>query len=252
MSERRYDEAEIRAIFARAAREQEEVQRRLGSDDGLTLAELTQIGEESGLSAAFVARAASSLGRMGSAPPPTHAFGLPVGVSRTVRLDAPLTDDEWEVLASDLRYTFDAKGKERSNGNVREWRNGNLYAIAERSDGGYRLRMGTKKGEAQTNLMLGVGFALVGLVLLVAIGLGVSLWSIIFPAFAFGISGLGLLASTWLSLPRWAAKRERQMEGVAERLLERTSGPPQMPLLDSEGAEVFEQDASAARRSVRS
>jgi hypothetical protein len=168
MSERRYDETEIRAIFARAANEQDEVQRRLGSDDGLTLAELTQIGEEAGLSSAFVARAATALDRLEPAPPPTRLAGLPIGVSRIVRIDAPMTDQEWELLVSDLRYTFDAQGKERSSGNLREWRNGNLYAVAEPSDGGYRVRMGTRKGNVQSSLTLGAVFLAVGLVSLIS------------------------------------------------------------------------------------
>ncbi len=251
MSERRYDEAEIRAIFARAAEEQEQAQSRLGSDDGLTIAELTQIGEEAGLSPAFVARAAASIDRLEPAPPQTRIAGLPVAVSRNVHLDEPLTDSEWEVLVSDLRYTFDTKGKERSTGNVREWRNGNLYAIAERSDGGYRLRLGTKKGDAQTSLILGSACVAVALVSLLGGVLGPGL-KVALPALPFGFVGLSLLVSMWFSLPRWAARRERQMEGVAERLMERfelsSDEETHVPLLDMEDDDVVRDFTGAVVR----
>ncbi len=254
MSERRYDETEIRAIFARAAEEQDQVQRRLGSEDGLTLAELALIGEEAGLSPDFVARAAASLDRLEPALPPTRLLGLPVGVSRSVYLDTPLTDHEWELLISDLRYTFNAKGKERSTGYVREWRNGNLCAIAERSDGGYRLRMGTHKGNAKSNLLLIAGSTLIALVALSASVFGGDSEAA-FPGYLFGSAAVALVISTVLSVPRWAATRSRQMEGIAERLVERagaqTGEGTSTPLLDME-ADDFERDAAAAHNRVRS
>ncbi len=254
MSERRYDETEIRAIFARAAEEQDEVQRRLGSDDGLTLAELTQIGEEAGLSPAFVARAAASLDRLEPAPPPTRYFGLPVGVSRTVYLDAPLTDDEWEVLVSDLRYTFDAKGKERSTGTVREWRNSNLYAIVERSDGGHRVRFGTRKGNAKSNLILGSVFVIVALVS-IASGFFFGDPKAALPSAPFGLMGGALILSTILMLPRWADRRGQQIEGIAERLLERSESRKEavsVPLLDLEEPNELESDRVVASSRMKS
>ena len=47
--ERRYNEQEIAAIFKQASADQESAQRRLSPSEGLTLAELKEIGKEAGL-----------------------------------------------------------------------------------------------------------------------------------------------------------------------------------------------------------
>jgi hypothetical protein len=245
MSERRYDETEIRAIFARAAEEQESAQRRLASDEGLTLAELTRIGEEAGLSPGFVARAAATLDRMEAPPPPQRMMGLSVGVSRTAHLDAPLTDAQWQLLVSDLRYTFDASGKVRSTGQSREWRNGNLRCTVEPSHRGYQVRLRTRKGDAQTNVALGFGFVVVALGFLLAGSIGAASLTMI-PAFPLAVSGIGLLIASWFSLPRWARTRERQMEGVIERVLERAAPPSADVLMAPTPLLELEEDHAVA------
>jgi hypothetical protein len=232
MPERRYAEDEIRAIFARAAHEQDHAQRRLDSSEGLTLAELTRIGEEAGLSPAFVARAARTLDRVDPAPPPTRYLGLPVGVRRTVRLDRPLSDADWERLVGDLRHTFDARGEERGSGGSREWRNGNLVCSVEPAGEGSRIHLRTRKGSAQGNISTAVAFCVAALVMTV-IGLVQGEPVFWLPVLTFGLFGVGVLVSSVLDLPRWASTRERQMEGIVERLLERDEpGPPS--LLDLE------------------
>src|SRR5690606_34000637 len=73
-ADRRYTEAELHAIFERAAKRQEEARRaEAASHGGLTLAELQEIGEASGIDPAHVAAAAAEL----SAPKPEGEKGPP-------------------------------------------------------------------------------------------------------------------------------------------------------------------------------
>ena len=55
MTERRYDEDEVAEIFGRATEAQLEAARQLPPGDGMTLAELQEIGRQARFSAAAVA-----------------------------------------------------------------------------------------------------------------------------------------------------------------------------------------------------
>jgi hypothetical protein len=69
-----------------------------------------------------------------------RAAGLPIGVGRTVELDRPRSDSDWERLVADLRETFEARGMVRYDGPFRQWTNGNLQALIEPTPSGHRLR----------------------------------------------------------------------------------------------------------------
>jgi hypothetical protein len=59
MTERRYTDEEVEQIFARASETEQETTRQLRSaSEGMTLAQLQQIGTEAGLSPDLVAQAA--------------------------------------------------------------------------------------------------------------------------------------------------------------------------------------------------
>ena len=139
--ERQYNEQEVAAIFEHAAAGQEAAQRQLPRGGGLSLVELEQIGKEAGITPEYIARAAAAIERTGPIPPPTTYFGFPVSVARTVDLPGPLSDQEWDRLVADLRETFQATGEVRSEGSLRQWRNGNLHALIEPTDSGHRLSL---------------------------------------------------------------------------------------------------------------
>src|SRR5438105_8239401 len=110
MVERRYTDEETTAIFKAAAELQQTALSAPESSgavapiagDGMTLAQLQQIGREVGIPSELVERAAIGLDRRGSASV-RRFLGLPIGVGRTVPLHRKLTEEEWEQLVVDLR-----------------------------------------------------------------------------------------------------------------------------------------------------
>lgn len=211
MSERRYDGPEIEEIFRRATERDQAPRRALDRDDGLTLAELQEIGREVGIAPARVADAASALGRPSGSP-------LPLSVSRTVPLPREPTDEEWERLVADLRATFRAAGRVHRHGGLKGWTNGNLHAFVEPAESGYRLRMGSMKESARAFLLAGGAVLALATILLVVRffmgGLGDAADGLTILA----LLGLGSAGAGALQLPGWARTRRRQMEEIGQRL----------------------------------
>ena len=90
MSERRFNEEEVAAIFERAAQSQQGLAKQPPPGDGMTLAQLKDIGREVGIDAAAVEQAARSL-EMAGRPTERRLVGFPIGVGRTVELPRKLT-----------------------------------------------------------------------------------------------------------------------------------------------------------------
>src|SRR5439155_7382969 len=218
MAERRYNDKEIAAIF-RGATELPPVAERaeVPRDEGLTLADLQAIGREVGIPAEAVAQAAQALDARPGAASRTF-LGLPIGVSRTVDLNRRLTDEEWERLVVQLREVFNARGRTRSDGSLRQWTNGNLQVLLEPTDTGHRLRFRTVHGGARA--AIGAGFAALGVMATVAIASALGgYFSDAIPGIVFlSAAGLGMIATGALRLPRWARLRERQMEALAAQV----------------------------------
>ncbi len=227
MTERRYSEEEVAAIFERAAEAQQSARRQLPPGEGMTLADLQGIGREVGIPPELVAQAARSLERAGR-PMSRTLLGLPISVGRTVELDRRVTDEEWEQLVVDLRETFDARGKVRYDGPFRQWTNGNLQALLEPTATGHRLRLRTLHGNARGLITSGLATFGIAAAMLVVSALTGKLvdpgsWSAI--GFLSAV-GLGLFGSGALRLPGWAKQRRRQMEAVASRLTLATKSEP--------------------------
>jgi hypothetical protein len=118
--ERRYHDEEVAEIFEAAATPQRSNPRALSSGDGLTLEQLQEIGREVGVAPERIAKAATALDLRRSALPQRTTLGMPISVDRSVALPRASTDREWELLVGDLRETFYARGKDRSQGEMRQ------------------------------------------------------------------------------------------------------------------------------------
>jgi hypothetical protein len=225
MTDRRFNEDEVAAIFAQATEAHQSHQRQLPSGEGMTLAELQEIGREVGIAPELVAMAAKSLDQLGS-PTSRKFLGLPIGVGRTIELDRKLSDAEWEQIVVDLRETFDARGSVKQEGSFRQWTNGNLQALVEPTPTGHRIRLRTMKGDSRA-LMTG-GLAMLGVTAAMSIAAmlsgasGASVASIA----QLGVVGAGMFAVGAFRLPRWARLRRQQMEELAARLTHRPLLPP--------------------------
>jgi len=217
MTDRRYSDKEMAAIFRAAAEGLPSPQREVLPDEGLTLSELQDIGREVGISPAAVAQAAQALDiRQGAT---ARAFlGLPIGVARTVNLNRRLTDQEWEQLVVQLRDVFNARGTTRSDGSLRQWTNGNLQVLLEPTSTGHRLRFRTLHGAARASI--GAGLAALGVTATVAIATAVSgNLSDAMPGIGFLLAaGVAMILNGVLRIPRWARLRGRQMDALAAQI----------------------------------
>ena len=223
MTDRRYSEEEVAAIFERAAEAQQSARRQLAAGEGMTLADLQEIGRDVGIPTDLVVQAARALDQ-GGHPASRSFLGFPVGVGRTIELGRRLSEEEWEHLVVDLRETFDARGRMSSQGSLRQWTNGNLQALLEPTPSGHRLRLRTVRGNAIALMSVGLAFMGMSAALLIVGLISGELGPTLGGVGAFAFVGLGTFAVGALRLPAWARTRQRQMDGVAARLALMASG----------------------------
>lgn len=216
MPERRYSEDEVAEIFKLATEQQQSAPMQLPAGEGMTLAQLQEIGKDVGITPDAVARAASALTLTGRTSM-RRFLGFTVGVGRTTELGRRITDEEWERLVVDLRETFDARGTVRTDGNFRQWTNGNLQALVEPTPTGHQLRLRTVNQNART-LLLG-GIALLGLAVATSVAALAStgILNVSARVAPLVVIGSGIFAIGALRLPPWARERARQMAEVASR-----------------------------------
>jgi hypothetical protein len=219
MTERRYDEEETAAIFARASEASPAEPKQLVAKPGWTLAELQAIGREAGLAPDEVAAAARAIDRPAQ-PVAPRLLGIQIGVGRTVQLDHRMTDPEWERLVVLLRDTFDARGQLRVDGSLRQWTNGNLQVLVEPTAGGDRIRLRTRNASAQSLLTIG---ATVLSVSALTTAIGFLRGTLVVPGellemLPVALMGAGSIVAGWLRLRSWAPTRLQQMDDIARRL----------------------------------
>src|SRR5688500_1960311 len=225
MTERRFSDAEVAQIFERAT-SGHEVQGTRASE-GMTLAELQSIGQEVGIPAEEIRRAALSLSS-GEAKPTQRFLGMTTGVGHTVHLARKLTDEEWERFIVEVRETFNARGTMTSHGSLKQWNNGNLQVMLEPTESGHRVRFKTVKGDAPGTLGGGLvvtAVAVIGEMAAVLTGAAHDVG--LLASFGFlGAMGIGAVATAALRLPRWARQRKAQMEDLGARVSAMALKPP--------------------------
>lgn len=219
MTDRRFSDDEVSEIFRRAAEASQDAASALPSAEGLTLAELQDIGRQAGLAPEVVADAARSLERQ-EPRFRSQLMGFTVGVGRTVPLGRKVTDEEWERLVVRLRDTFDAKGTFRVDGSLRQWTNGNLQILIEPTDEGDRLRMRTVNAAARVQLSVGVLLA-VGVAATTLVTLAVDPGRLAELTSTLVLMAGGSAAMFAVGARRvhgWARTRLQQMDEIAGRL----------------------------------
>ena len=224
--ERKYREDEVNEIFDRAVNRDEVGRPAVSDEDGLTLAQLQEVGLEVGMEPGRIAEAALALDARREVLPRRTYLGIPISVGRIIELPRAATDREWELLVAELRETFGAKGRVMSQGGLREWTNGNLHAFLEPTETGHRLRLTTLKGSAMALNTMGVAGLAMGLILFTVFVLTGELAENLVLPLALAAMGGTALASNVLSLPRWAREREGQMEYIAGRVGALLGEPP--------------------------
>ena len=228
MPERRFTDTEVAAILEQASNA-EAPSRAVGDGaedaDGLTLAQLQDIGREVGISPEAIRQAALVVDRGGLATA-RRFVGFPLGVGRVVYLERGLTDDEWDRFVVDLRETFAARGVVRRDGSLRQWTNGNLQVLLEPSANGYRVRMKTIRQQSLMLMRGGIGFLAAGGATFAAMALrGALHGSALFLALELVTAGAGMFTAGAIRLPSWAGRRRSQMEELAARLVSMVDGP---------------------------
>jgi hypothetical protein len=230
MTTRRYNDDEIAAIFQKAAEGPQGASLQSAGQEGMTLAELQEIGREVGISPEAIDSAARSLEIRPQAG--VRSFlGLPIGVQRTIALNRQLTESEWERLVVELREVFGARGAVSSTGSFRQWTNGNLQALLEPTPNGHRLRISTIKGSLPMTMAAGAAMLGIGIFTSIAAAAAGHLAGAIPEAALMSLFGAGIIAISALRLPPWARLRERQMEAITTRLALETAAedPKQLP-----------------------
>jgi hypothetical protein len=226
MPERRFNETEIAEILERAAKTDLTGPRSLPAGEGMTLAELQDIGREAGITSEAIRDAANAV-RVGNLDASRQFFGLPLGVGRTAELDRQLTDDEWERFVVDLRETFDARGRVQRDGSLRSWTNGNLQVMLEPTATGSRVRMRSLKSDARALMMAGLGVSGVSVATLIAAGIAGASGQVADIGIMAAI-GAALFTLGALRVPGWARTRRGQMELLAARLVSQTTDDQSM------------------------
>ncbi|MFK7848109.1 MAG: hypothetical protein AB8G77_22665 [Rhodothermales bacterium] len=229
--ERRYNEQEIAEIFKQAAVEDDAEKRSEAPGEGLTLAEIANIGKDVGISSEAIARAAAGINKSVPQPSPTTSFGKPVSVAHVVDLPGTFTDKDWENLVVDLHDTFGVPGVTRKDGGIRQWVHENLHVMIEPTAGGARLRIRNLNDALRGGLIGSSVIFVMGLFFLLILaaknGLTADWAKLIFMSIFSVVGTAGFLGASY-KLAGWRKEQEKNMSDIAARALER-AGPQVTP-----------------------
>ncbi len=223
-SERRFNEQEIVAIFKEAA-DLESSGAKIPQHDGLTLEEISEIGQEAGIAPELILRAAVTIDRKAKTPPPIKFMGMPISAARTIELPGPFSDEDWNTLVADLHDTVQGTGRISRNGALRQWHYGSLELIVEPMKSGHRLRIKSVNETSRFLVPLGMIFTLMGLFFILMLALKGDFPSATAKSLfvsMFALIGLGTLGAAAFKIPRWQAKQEHLLNAITKRVTERS------------------------------
>lgn len=221
--DRRYTDAELHAIFERAAKRQEAAARaEAASHGGLTLAELQDIGAASGIDPAHVAAAAAEL----SAPKRGEPTRWPREVVAERWLPGPVSDDAWEAIVETLRRELNKPGVAGQVGRTREWttiasggRQPDAPVSVTLRPEGERTRLAVRQSwEEYSRVPLAMGAAFSFTALLLGGIFAFIEPSALFMPVAFAALGLLLFAAGPPAMRAFARKKEAEFERLLDRL----------------------------------
>ena len=228
-ADRPFTEAETSAIIARAARSQHAVAPT--PEDGLSLAELQEIGRAAGLSPVHVAAAAAALRAEQAGGGSTGRFGLPREIRALRVIPAPVSDAAWERMVAELRRHFGTAGHAGQVGRHREWTateraeaNGHrdeLHAVLAPHELGAMLTLEQRRADRRGRDYLTAGGTLGGMGLMLAALLLVV--ASVPAALALLGGGLGALGAAFggggvAAARAWARRRHDRFEALLDRL----------------------------------
>ena len=229
---RRFSEEEAQRIFALVAERQRSG---LGTDAGLSLAELEEAARAAGLDPSLVAGAAAELD---AAPHPERTVaGAPVEVVRTRVVASPLDDETWEGLVQTMRSEFGEVGIAGQVGRLREWTcmtgNGTNHSTvtrlaAEPTADGTRITVSRSVRDVVLGFSMAAAIQWTMSVIFVGLFLGgvdPEMW---IPALILAVLGTGFGAGAQIGARVWHRSQTARFERLLDRmeLVARDTGPP--------------------------
>ena len=221
---RLYRDKEIRDILKRAAEMQEGEGE--ASAYGLSLEEIQQIAEESGIDPRHVATAISEIESGEAGPRPFHVLGAPIALHLERVVEGDLTDEQWVEMVGEIHRTLRLAGHSGQVGRMREWtfhdRRQQVQVTATSRNGQTRIRI-FKKSPTLAALMFAVPLSIalqfainvplfLGLDVVIGWLLGLTIMAATFAVARFGHAAL-------------SRRKERQLGELLKRLVDIAGEP---------------------------
>lgn len=234
MSERRYDDDEVREILVRATEPEPPFPALASASstvEGHSLEELQAAAAEAGIAPERVAAAAHELTVDRAVLPAARTrLGVPVSTTHVVRLGRMLTPDEWDRFVVRMRDTFETPGAVLIEGSLRTWSHGQLRVLLEPLEVGARLRFESLDENANGLLEGALAMAWGGAFLLVFLGLIATFkeavpWGLWALAGSLPAVALAALPAGRKRAAEWLPVRHRQFELLGEEARRVASRP---------------------------
>ncbi|MGB3544919.1 hypothetical protein [Rubrivirga sp.] len=215
----RFSEEEARRIFARAAERQHADASR---PEGLSMAELEEIAQASGIDPAHVAAAVADVRGGLEDVEPVHVWGINLQPRRSRVVPGELTDAAWAEVVARLRRTFGSKGIPTEVGPVREWSSGadsNLLVTATPVEGGTRVTLESSRAHEFKGSEWGLGA--LGAFLAVFVGIGLANGELYVPAVLGLVSAVVFAVAYGISrvtYSSWSTKRLGQFDALLDQI----------------------------------